>query len=125
MLNCRLKTFQEPGEYPHDHTQERPKDQGWAMLPTGARFGSRFGFLSKLYIDPDPGAAHCWPISVHMRFDFKLYISIIKMLTKETFLSQTEHTLTQCASQPFFVWISSSVWRLLLLWVVMASQKYC
>jgi hypothetical protein len=62
-------------------------EQGWAMLPTGARFGS----LSKLYIVLDPGAAHCWPISVHIRFGFKLYIFIIKTLTKRAFLSQTEH----------------------------------
>jgi hypothetical protein len=68
-------------------------NQGSAMLPTGARFGSRIGSLSKSYIDPVPGAAHCWPISVHIRFGFKLYITTIRMLTKGAFLSQTEHSL--------------------------------
>jgi hypothetical protein len=45
----------------------------------------------KPYIDP--GAAHCWPISVQIWFGFKLYISNIKTLTKGAFLSQTKHTL--------------------------------
>jgi hypothetical protein len=56
--------------------------QEWAMLATSAQYNSRFGSLSKLYIDADPGAAHYWPISVHIRFGFKIYISIIKTLTR-------------------------------------------
>jgi hypothetical protein len=36
---------------------------------------SRFGSLSKWYIDANPGAAHSWPISVHIWFNFKVNLS--------------------------------------------------
>jgi hypothetical protein len=59
--------------------------QGWAMLATAARYDSRFGSLSKLYIDADFGAARNWPIPVHFQFSFNFYISIIKTLSKGVF----------------------------------------
>jgi hypothetical protein len=36
---------------------------------------SRLSFFSKPYIDANPSAAHCWPISVHISFNFKVNLS--------------------------------------------------
>jgi hypothetical protein len=80
---------------------------------SGSVPGSVPGSLSKPYIDPNPGAAHCWPISVHIRFRFKLYI-FIKTLTKGAFCLKLNMLWHSELVDHFFVWISSSVKHLLL-----------
>jgi hypothetical protein len=43
--------------------------------PQASSSDSRFGSLSEPYIDANPGAAHCWPILVHIPVDFKVNLS--------------------------------------------------
>jgi hypothetical protein len=54
----------------------RPERYG----PQVPGYDSRFGSPSKPYIDANPGAAHCWPISVHIRFGFNLIKNKIILL---------------------------------------------
>jgi hypothetical protein len=43
--------------------------------PQASSSDSRFSSFSEPYIDANPGAAHSWPISVHIPFNFKVNLS--------------------------------------------------
>jgi hypothetical protein len=54
-------------------TYNRTKPERYGPQVPGS--DSRFSSLSKPYIDTNPGAAYCLPISVHIRFGFKVNLS--------------------------------------------------